>query len=146
MKFLQSFAGFPVRVSPGFMPLTSAFKATLNEFAGKEIYPTSSKSHGEISWTPEVEKVSKPVKPCQLTCIKMHNVLDVWTMQSSAVIDFHGIQPQYDGYDGYSEYTGHRTNGKGGWIARNLGRKPRYKDRRLRANGSGATRAVNATW
>ena len=41
----------------------------------------------------------------------------------------------------YTEsYTGHRTNGKGGWISRNRGKKPEYKDRRLRANGSGKTR------
>lgn len=39
---------------------------------------------------------------------------------------------------------GHRTNGKGGWIARNRGQKPEYKDRRLRADGSGKTRANNA--
>lgn len=39
------------------------------------------------------------------------------------------------------EYTGHRTNGKGGWIRRNRGHKPEYKDRRLRAAGSSITRA-----
>lgn len=36
-----------------------------------------------------------------------------------------------------------RTNGKGGWIARNRGQKPEYKDRRLRAAGSGKTRPQN---
>lgn len=29
-----------------------------------------------------------------------------------------------------SDYRGHRTNNKGGWIARNCGRKPQYKDHR----------------
>ena len=45
----------------------------------------------------------------------------------------------------YTEnYTGHRTNGKGGWISRNRGKKPEYKDRRLRAAGSGKTRLKHA--
>lgn len=51
-----------------------------------------------------------------------------------------------DSGDNRDSYTGHRKNGKGGWIARNLGRKPEYKDRRMRAAGSGKTRAANATW
>lgn len=38
----------------------------------------------------------------------------------------------------------HRTNDKGGWIARNRGKKPEYKDRRLRAEGSGKTRIKDA--
>ncbi|MEZ0208615.1 MAG: hypothetical protein ACAH17_00355 [Candidatus Paceibacterota bacterium] len=36
--------------------------------------------------------------------------------------------------------TGHRKNGKGGWIRRNLGQKPVYKDRCLRLAGSGKVR------
>lgn len=51
---------------------------------------------------------------------------------------------RFTGQDYDNNYSGHRTNGKGGWIARNRGRKPEYKDRRLRADGSGKTRAKNA--
>jgi hypothetical protein len=45
-----------------------------------------------------------------------------------------------------SDSPGHRTNGKGGWITRNRGKKPEYKDRRLRAAGSSKTRARDTTF
>ena len=82
MMFLQSNSGIPVRVSSQYVPLTSAFKATLNEFAGKEMYPVHTDSYGEI-WTPEVKRVTAPAKARRLTCIEMHNALDIWTRQTS---------------------------------------------------------------
>ena len=39
-----------------------------------------------------------------------------------------------------------RTNNKGGWIRRNRGKKPVYKDRNMRAQGSVLARAVNAVF
>lgn len=40
-------------------------------------------------------------------------------------------------------YPTTRNLGHGGWIHRNLGKKPIYKDRRFRATGSGLTRPAN---
>ncbi len=40
-------------------------------------------------------------------------------------------------------YPTTRNRGHGGWIHRNLGKKPIYKDRRFRVAGSGLTRPTN---
>jgi hypothetical protein len=78
--YFYSKAGFPVRVSEQFVPLTICLRETLNSFAGNEIYPVS-KFHGEISWTPETPKVTVPAKPRRLICIEPR---DVPSEQSSA--------------------------------------------------------------
>ena len=54
------------------------------------------------------------------------------------------VPVRYNDGDYERSYSGHRTNGKGGWIRRNHGRKPEYKDRQLRANGSGKARLETA--
>jgi hypothetical protein len=73
---------------------------------------------------------------------------------TSIPVEDHRLSPQHstliggfgkardDWYD--STYPGHRNSGHGGFSKRNHGQKPRYKDRALRMEGSGLTRAVNA--
>ena len=72
--FLQSNSGIPVRVSAQFVPLTSQLKQTLNLLAGEEIYKISSRSHGQISWTPDVKKVTAPAKPRGLVHLRKNDV------------------------------------------------------------------------
>ncbi len=125
---LQSNSGIPVRVSPRYVPLTSAFKATLNEFAGKEVFRVSV-THEEISWTPEVKKIVAPAKPRRLTCLAEPRAHDEWNLQMSC--------RERISNDDYWNPRYRDSHGK-------RGRNDKYKDRRLRANGSGMTRAVNA--
>lgn len=87
---LQSNSGIPVRVSAQFVPLTSQLKQTLNLLAGEEIYKISSRSHGQISWTPDVKKVTAPAKPRGLVHLRKNDVIR--PIRPSSYIHYVGIE------------------------------------------------------
>jgi hypothetical protein len=70
--------------------------------------------------------------------------------QDMPALDDHRMSPQGSCKTAFfsvkhedDHYTGRRNHGHGGLVKRNLGVKPEYKYRRLRANGSGKTRVAN---
>ena len=118
---VQSAFGIPVVYNDKRQPLTSFMRSLINGGTPEKIVEV-----------PNLENLKK-AKP--------------------SVVEEHMLSPQYStgetytyprGYDdSRSSFTGHRTNGKGGWILRCLGHKPKYKDKRLLRNESGLTRPVS---
>ncbi len=98
------------------LPMTSAFRNTLNEFAGKKIFPISP----GVSWNETLTPVPSKPEPRRLTILTEPRARDEWTIQMSC--------KARRGPDWKESPVGnfYQSNGR-------RGRKNKYKNRNYRA-------------